>query len=110
MAIRVGSSQHNVVTVEQGTYEGLDYLIRLGMQFDWISPTLAIMQDVANGGSRTFLIPLNCGWTGREIDRLLKRHGIKTWGLMAISDVFLISVHKTQGKQALRVLIRAGLG
>jgi hypothetical protein len=84
-------------------------LMRLGMQFDLISPTLAVVQDLSNGGAHTFLIPQSCGWTGREIERLLRSRGVKTWGLMAIKDVFTITVHPSQAKRATAILNRAGL-
>lgn len=85
-------------------------LWKLGMSFDWISPLLAIAGDVANGGNtRTFLISANCGWTGREIERLLKRNGVTTWGLMVINGTFTISVRQSQAQRARDVLERAGL-
>lgn len=107
MTTYVGSIQHKIgpVVVPEGAVE----LIKLGMQCDWISPTLAVVQDLCNGGAYTFLIPQSCGWTGREIERLLRSRGVKTWGLMAIKDVFLITVHPSQAKRATAILNRAGL-
>jgi len=107
VATQVGSSQHNVIEIV--IPEGAWQLIRLGMQLDWISPTLAVVQDLCNGGAYTFLIPQSCGWTGREIERLLRSRGVKTWGLMAIKDVFTITVHPSQAKRATAILNRAGL-
>ena len=79
------------------------------LNFDWISPLLAAVQDVAHGGGFTFVIPEGCGQAGRAIARGLNRRGVKTWGLMMINDTFTISVPKEQGKWAERVLILAGL-
>jgi len=85
-------------------------LWKLGISFDWISPLIAIAGDIANGrNTRTFLIPANCGWTGREIERLLNRNGITTWGLMIINETFTISVRQSQAEWAQYVLERAGI-
>ena len=45
----------------------LSKFLEFGTVFDWISPLVAIMQDIANGPSHTFFIPENCGWSGREV-------------------------------------------
>ena len=86
-----------------------DRILKFGATFDWISPLIAIGQDIANGPSYTFLIPANCGWTGREIINLLRRNGIKTWGHMIVNDTFMISVRKPQAQWATYVLERAGI-
>jgi len=77
--------------------------------FDWISPTAAIITDIVRGGSETFLIPQDCGLTGKEIERLLRRGGCETWGLMAINRTFTISVPKEQGDRARQILIQNGI-
>jgi len=76
----------------------LEELLELGTIFDWISPTLSIAQDLANGPSHTFLIPQDCGWTGMEIAHLLRRRGIKTWGHMIVNGTFMITVRQPQGR------------
>lgn len=77
--------------------------------FDWISPVAAIAQDIARGGSRTFLIPQDCGWTGREIEKMLRQAGCETWGLMAINQTFTISVPKNQSELAQQTLNKHGI-
>ena len=86
-----------------------DGLLRFVMNFDWISPLAAITMDIANGPSHTFLIPLDCGWSGREITNLLAKRGVKTWGLMAINDTFTISVRQAQARWAQYLLDQAGI-
>jgi len=86
-----------------------DRILKFGANFDWISPLIAIGQDIINGPSYTFLIPANCGWTGREIISLLRRNGIKTWGHMIVNDTLMISVRQTQAQWATFVLERAGI-
>ena len=87
----------------------LGELLQLGTTFDWISPTLSVAQDLANGPSYTFLIPQDCGWTGHEIARLLRRRGVKTWGHMIVNGRFMITVHKPQAEFARYLLQQAGL-
>jgi len=84
-------------------------LLQLGTVFDWISPTLSIVQDVANGPSHTFMIPQDCGWTGSEIARLLQRRGIKTWGHMIVNGTIMITVRKQQSEFARYLMQQAGL-
>jgi hypothetical protein len=77
--------------------------------FDWISPTLAIAQNVARGPSHTFLIPVQCGWTGREISNALHHQGIKTWGHMIVNNHFMITVREEDMPRGYEFLQSAGL-
>jgi hypothetical protein len=87
----------------------LEELLELGTIFDWISPTLSVAQDLANGPSHTFLIPQDCGWTGMEIANLLRRRGIRTWGHMIVNSRFMITVRQPQAEFARYLLQQAGL-
>ena len=87
----------------------LDNLLHLMASFDLISPILAIAQNIANGPSHTFLIPENCGWSGRQIEHMLRRHGIKTWGLMIIARKLRITVRVAQARWAQYLLDREGI-
>ena len=78
------------------------------MNFDWISPVLAGVQNVARDGE-VLLVPQNCGYTGREVEKVLRRSGCETWGLMAINDTFTVSVPKGQANAARDALARAGI-
>jgi hypothetical protein len=87
----------------------LDSILSIGRAFDWISPTLRIFMNIAHGPSHTLMIPQSCGRTGAEIARLLRKHGIKTWGHMIVKDTFMISVKRKQARWAEYVLTRAGI-
>jgi len=87
----------------------LDSLLHLMASFDLIGPTLAIVQNIANGPSHTFLIPENCGWSGRQIEHMLRSHGIKTWGLMIIDRKLRITVRLAQARWAQYLLDREGI-
>jgi hypothetical protein len=87
----------------------LGKLLEYGSVFDWISPTLSIAQDLAYGPSHTFLIPADCGLSGREIINLLRQRGIKTWGHMIVNGTIMITVRDTQTEFARYLMQRAGL-
>jgi hypothetical protein len=95
--------------LKSGEVTMVDRLLSFGTTFDWISPTLAFIQDIANGPSCPFFVPYNAGWSGREIERLLKHHGIKVWGLMIVNDAIMFSVRQAQARWTLYVLERAGV-
>lgn len=86
-----------------------DRLLEIGSTFDWISPLFAFLKDVASGPSHTFLIPNDCGWIGVEIERLLRRQGIKTWGLMMVGDTILITVPQSEAGRAQQVLEQSAI-
>ena len=77
--------------------------------FDWISPLIAEIQDIANGPSHTFLIDENITWSGREIARMLERHGVKSWGHMIVDGYIMITVRQPQAGWAAYLLEREGL-
>lgn len=84
----------------------LDDILHLLASFDLISPICAILQNIANGPSHTFLIPEDCGWSGYQIDNLLKSYGIKTWGLMIVNRLIMVSVRLPQARWAQYLLRR----
>ncbi len=84
----------------------LDKLLDFGTTFDWITPLIAEIQDITNGPAHTFLIPEDCGWSGRAIERVLKDQGVKTWGLMIADNMILITVRQAQARWAQYLLGR----
>ncbi len=81
---------------------------------DWISPCIAIVQAIINGdalgaSSWTFYVPLDGPWTGAQLERLLKRHGIKIWARSIHRGDIHFKVHKKQAGWAEYVLLRAGV-
>jgi hypothetical protein len=86
-------------------------LLEFGSMFDWITPLLSFILDVAHGPSHTFEIPRDAGWSGRDVEGLLRQHGVKTWGLMipAYSSSILITVRQAQARWAEYVLQRYGV-
>lgn len=87
----------------------LDRLLAFGAAFDWISPLWAYIQDFLNGPSHTFLVPHNAGWSGREIEQLLKRHGVQVWGQMVVNGMIMFTVRQAQAQWTQYLLQRAGI-
>lgn len=87
----------------------LDTLLEIGSAFDWISPIAGLVGDIANGPSYTFLIPYDCGISGREISRLLKRRGVDSWGHMVVDGSLMITVRQGQARWAQHLLDQAGV-
>ena len=60
----------------------IDKFLAFGSIFDWITPSVAFLQDLLNGPVSDFGIPANIGWRIRDIRWLLNQYGIKFWGFM----------------------------
>ncbi|MBN1659672.1 MAG: hypothetical protein JXA93_14800 [Anaerolineae bacterium] len=86
-----------------------DRLLSAIAAVDWISPLLAAIGNVMNGPSYTFLIPYDCGWSGRDVVSLLKQRGIKSWGHMIVQGTLMLTVRQTQADWAQRLLDQASI-
>jgi len=87
----------------------LDTFLKIGSTFDWITPTLAFVQDICNGPSVQIACPRDQGWSANQIKRMLTRVGIKVWGLMVADDRIIFTVRAAQARYALYWLERSGL-
>lgn len=87
----------------------VDTLLRIGSAPDWVRPLWAIVQGLRHGPSATFFVPRACGYSARQVEGLLKRHGVVTWGLMIVDDCIVLEVKRRQIGQAAFALRRAGL-
>ena len=88
----------------------LDSILGIASTFDWISPVAGFMGDLMNGPSHTFLIPwASCPLNGREIGQMLRKRGVKYWGLMIVSGTLMISVRLNQARWAQHLLEQAGV-
>lgn len=84
-------------------------LLEFGMGFDWITPVLAQIQDIAYGPRRILMIGSGSGWSGHRIGQMLTDHGVKNWGMMIVKGDLLVSVKKKQLKWAEYLLQREGI-
>lgn len=89
----------------------IDIILDIGASFDWLSPTIAFAQDFLNGPAADFGIPSNAGFARGDIKRLLKKHGVRVWGLMLNpgGDMLMFSVPKSQAAWAYYLLQREGV-
>jgi hypothetical protein len=88
----------------------LDKFLEVGAGFDWISPLLGFLGDAMNGPSHTFLIPYDsCPMSGRDVARLLRKRGVKSWGLMIVSGTLMVSVRLEKARWAQHLLEQAGV-
>ena len=84
----------------------LNKLLEFGSVFDWISPLTAEVQDRVNGPAHTFMIPDDCGWSGFEIEHLLKDYGVKSWRRMIVNHMIMITVRLAEAHWAQYLLLR----
>ena len=88
----------------------LDKFLEVGAGFDWISPLLGFLGDAMNGPSHTFLIPYDsCPMSGHDVARLLRKRGVKSWGLMIVSGTVMVSVRLEKARWAQHLLEQAGV-
>ena len=88
-----------------------DGLLSIGCALDWITPTVAFIQDFLYGPACDFGIPANLCWGRKEINWLLRQHGVKVWGLMYNfnGDILMFSVHRKQADLTYDLLQWAGI-
>ena len=88
----------------------IDTILGIGASLDWITPLASVLGDLMHGGGHRFLIPYGqCPLSGVEVERLLRRRGVRTWGAMVVSGTLMINVPLHQADRALRVLDAAGV-
>ena len=95
--------------VRPSRQSGIETALRVGKCFDWVSPVLAIANDIRHRGGHTFLLTDGGGLTGRQVIDLLRRRGIKVWGCMVIGETLTLTVRKRDARRASRILTRAGV-
>ena len=87
----------------------LDDLLAAGSIFDWITPLVAFAHDAVNGPQHTLFIDRACGWSARQIEKMLRDHGVRTWGLMIVNDQIMITMRRSQARWADYLVQREGL-
>ena len=88
----------------------IDKFVEVGAGFDLISPVLAIIGNVMNGPSYTFLIPHEfCPVSGHDVGRILRKRGVKSWGRMIVSGTLMVSVRLEKARWAQQILEQAGV-
>lgn len=87
-----------------------DRLLAIGSIFDWITPLAAMVLDAVRGPSFTFLIPHDGGWSGPEVESILKKADCRPiWGQMIVKDTIMLTVPQEKALQGYLALSRAGV-
>lgn len=87
----------------------LDEILGVGCSFDWITPSVAFLQDLINGPPADFGIPDGAGWSRRDIRRLLTGNGVHVWGLIFSRELLIFTVPKAQARWTYYLLKREGV-
>ncbi len=89
----------------------IDQLLNIGSAFDWITPTIAFIQDLLNGPIGDFGIPANPYWGRKEIKYYLNSYGIPVWGLMynLSGDLLMFTVPLEDAELTFYLLDEAGI-
>ena len=88
----------------------IDKTFKAGATPDWIGPTIKVLGDLMNGGGHAFAFS-ECHMTPREIEWMLRKHGVTTWGLMHAvgTGMTMITVKQAQARYAEGLLNKAGI-
>lgn len=88
----------------------IDFLLNFGSAFDWITPTVAFIQDIYFGPVHDFIIPADAGWSRSDIKRLLSQHDVQVWGFNFTfnGEELMFTVPKEQADYAYYLLQNAG--
>lgn len=57
----------------------------------------------------TVLVSRDSSWSGLEIERLLRRHGVKVWNRGVLGDSLYFCIKRRQARWAEYLLLRAGV-
>ena len=85
----------------------IDKGLEVASYFNWISPAIAIAGNVINRGGYQFNITFSaCPMSGRELERMFKKHKIRCWGAQIVSDTLMINVKTGEAQRAYGLLQR----
>ena len=89
----------------------LDKLLNIGCTLNWITPTIAFIQDALRGPIGDFGIPANSGWSRKEIKQLLMNQGVQVWGLIynISGNTLMFTVQKQDAELVYTLLEWAGV-
>ncbi len=67
------------------------------------------IRSLIGSNTWTFYVSLDSGWSGREIERLLARYGIKLWGKGFAHGELFFRVRKDKAAWAQYLMLQAGI-
>jgi hypothetical protein len=75
---------------------------------DWIGPAISVLGNLAHGPHHTFTFPA-CEMTPRDIELMLRKRGVGTWGLLHVDGTTMLSVRKQDAARAYGILKAANV-
>lgn len=89
----------------------LNTILNVVCAFDWVTPSIAILQDAAYDGEVSHFGIMAGIYDRGDIWRLLDKHGIESWGYIynVEGDLIMLSIPETQARRAHYVLKRGGM-
>jgi hypothetical protein len=70
---------------------------------------LEACRSVLGINSYPFFVPLDCGWSGRQIEQLLAGKGIKLWGWAFANGMLFFHVKRSQAEWAQYLMLHEGI-
>ena len=86
----------------------IDDVLSFGSAFDWIGPTITLIQDWVNRPTRNFA-STNTDYA-YYIENALAKKGITVWGMAMYGDEIVWSTREAQAKFAIWILNEEGIG
>lgn len=93
----------------EGQVSMQNQILKLGSILDWITPLVAFVQDIQQGPSVGFAVPVAAGWPAGEITANLRACGVRSWGMMMVDEMITFRVRKAQARYAQYLMDRAGI-
>lgn len=87
----------------------VDQLIGFGAGFDWITPLYTFVLDWQRRPTTGYNIPIDGGWSAYAVRDLLKKKGVKLWGLTIVDSVITFRVRQAQARYAQMLMSKAGV-
>lgn len=88
----------------------LELLLKIGASMDMVGPINAMVQGAIRGPHSVFLVPYDASpLSGRQIDGLLSKRGVESWGYLVVWDTLMFSVAERHVRWATSLLGKAGV-
>jgi hypothetical protein len=87
----------------------MDELVELLARLDGFERLEALLRHLSGEQSWRLCVPRACGWSGMEIEQLLKRHGVRLWDRGFTKEHLTFRVKRRQANWAEYLLWRRGI-
>lgn len=87
----------------------MDEVVTFLARLDWFERVDALIRRMWGVRSWRLRVPRDCGWSGYQIEQLLRRYGVKVWDRNLSSHHLSFRVRLQQANWAEYVLCRRGI-